>query len=597
MSRADLELKELQAFSPEIQPAGGLVQAADGYFYGLTQNGGVAGTGMIYRLSPDSPLEQVYSFAALIPWPPDLNLQGAELNVGGAYPKGTLIYSPEGCLYGFTVYGGAFGRGVVFRYDLGGAFSVLYDLDPIKGSMPEHLLLTRNGDLYLTCESGGGAGKASGGGGTIIRISRNEVELVHQFNSWVFDLLAPCAPIFLAENSEGRIYGITSGGGIPLPHPDGGHSRPGTVFRLEEHGITEFPYSTMGSRPSFLFAAKDGGFYGTNLFSVIRLSEQVETSEIWRAGDVDNWWTIRFYSRTNALILGSDGSLYGESQSGGTYGGGFLYRVAPDGTVTILHNYPFEYGFNSRTGLTESKDGCLYFVTKASEVPAPAAREVARSLRTTTAARSNSGKAFRVRVSDPLNGDELPIARPDRVLLKKVKGLVSEARVNVLANDSDPDGDTLTVTSVTKPKYGTVEIDNGQIVYRPDDPKKLRSDRCFYEISDGRGGLATGVVAFRVAGKGRYSGRLRSRSLAAPVGTYALNVSTEGTVTGKIVVGKNSYRVDGWLDENDRFQGKFSTRKESTIEINAALHFAPKAKLRGEVKPVRKAGRFVYQFK
>ena len=41
--------------------------------------------------------------------------------------------------------------------------------------------------------------------------------------------------------------------------------------------------------------------------------------------------------------------------------------------------------------------------------------------------------------------------------------------IDVLANDSDPDGDPLTITSVTEPSLGTAVVDgDGTIVYTPD---------------------------------------------------------------------------------------------------------------------------------
>ena len=69
--------------------------------------------------------------------------------------------------------------------------------------------------------------------------------------------------------------------------------------------------------------------------------------------------------------------------------------------------------------------------------------------------------------------------------------------VVVLANDSDPEGDPLTVTSiVTVPANGTAVINgDGTITYTPD-PNFSGVDAFQYEISDGNGGTDTAWVSF-----------------------------------------------------------------------------------------------------
>ena len=70
---------------------------------------------------------------------------------------------------------------------------------------------------------------------------------------------------------------------------------------------------------------------------------------------------------------------------------------------------------------------------------------------------------------------------------------------NVLANDSDPDGDALTITSVSTPGKGTVAIAGGKIVYTPSATTcGGATDSFTYSISDGRGGVATATVAVTI---------------------------------------------------------------------------------------------------
>ena len=70
---------------------------------------------------------------------------------------------------------------------------------------------------------------------------------------------------------------------------------------------------------------------------------------------------------------------------------------------------------------------------------------------------------------------------------------------NVLANDSDPDGDALTITSVSTPSKGTVAISGGRIVYTPSATScGGATDSFTYSISDGKGGTATASVAVTI---------------------------------------------------------------------------------------------------
>ncbi len=71
------------------------------------------------------------------------------------------------------------------------------------------------------------------------------------------------------------------------------------------------------------------------------------------------------------------------------------------------------------------------------------------------------------------------------------------APIAVLANDTDPDGDTLTVTSATAPN-GTVVINpDGTLVYTPA-ANFNGTDTITYSISDGNGGTSTATVEVTV---------------------------------------------------------------------------------------------------
>ena len=69
--------------------------------------------------------------------------------------------------------------------------------------------------------------------------------------------------------------------------------------------------------------------------------------------------------------------------------------------------------------------------------------------------------------------------------------------ISVLPNDSDPDGDTLTIQSVTRPAHGTAVPSGTSIVYTPL-PGYAGSDSFSYTVSDGSGGTDSAIVTLTV---------------------------------------------------------------------------------------------------
>jgi len=70
--------------------------------------------------------------------------------------------------------------------------------------------------------------------------------------------------------------------------------------------------------------------------------------------------------------------------------------------------------------------------------------------------------------------------------------------IDVLANDSDPDGDVLSVQSVTQPANGTVVSNGVDVTYTPDSGFN-GTDTFTYVVSDGNGGTDTATVSIAVA--------------------------------------------------------------------------------------------------
>ena len=191
-------------------PSGGLFQASDGNFYGLTYNGGAYGLGTAYKLTPSGVLSTLVSFGPISNAPirpygkllqaSDGNLYGvadtadgvvfrltltgaltnlAWFGVGEAYggtPNGGLIEANDGNFYGTTAYGGGppyyFSMGTVFKMTPQGKITTLVSFTgtgqggPYPGYAPEAALVQgSDGNLYGTCAYGG-----TYGNGNIFRI-------------------------------------------------------------------------------------------------------------------------------------------------------------------------------------------------------------------------------------------------------------------------------------------------------------------------------------------------------------------------------------------------------------------------------------------
>ena len=69
--------------------------------------------------------------------------------------------------------------------------------------------------------------------------------------------------------------------------------------------------------------------------------------------------------------------------------------------------------------------------------------------------------------------------------------------ISVLGNDSDPNGNTLTVVEVSAPTHGTAVVDTGAVVYTPE-PDFHGTDRFTYVVGDGSGLTARAAVTVTV---------------------------------------------------------------------------------------------------
>ncbi len=86
-----------------------------------------------------------------------------------------------------------------------------------------------------------------------------------------------------------------------------------------------------------------------------------------------------------------------------------------------------------------------------------------------------------------------PVANDDSATTRYEQSVT----IDVLSNDSDADGDTLTIQNTTTPKHGSVTIQNSKVKYTPDSGYS-GSDNFKYTITDGHGAKATANVSVTV---------------------------------------------------------------------------------------------------
>ena len=72
--------------------------------------------------------------------------------------------------------------------------------------------------------------------------------------------------------------------------------------------------------------------------------------------------------------------------------------------------------------------------------------------------------------------------------------------IDVLANDTDADGDTLTLKSATDGDFGSVVIQNGKLIYSTD-TAYVGPDTVSYVVEDSKGGTSTGTVTVTITAK------------------------------------------------------------------------------------------------
>ncbi|HEX4160632.1 MAG TPA: choice-of-anchor tandem repeat GloVer-containing protein [Rhizomicrobium sp.] len=287
-------------------------------------------------------------------------------NGDGAQPWDTPIEDRAGNFYGTTLTGGANKWGTVFKITPRGAVTVLYSFCSRQncpdGQLPHAgLIADKAGNFYGTATYGGNAA----GQGVVFKLAPDGTETVlYSFAGSPDDGQYPYGGLIM--DKKGNFYGTTVAGG-----PD----NDGTVFKLAPDGTETVLHSFTnsagdGEEPmGSLVADKHGNLYGTTqvgggaygLGIVFKLTpEGKETIFHTFAGAPSDGG-----EPGAGLIMDSAGNLYGSTWTGGANNMGSVFRLAPDGTETILHSFagPPVEGRSPVGGLTMDKSGNLYGAT------------------------------------------------------------------------------------------------------------------------------------------------------------------------------------------------------------------------------------------
>ncbi len=321
-----------------ISPQTGVVDGGNGFLYGTAQQGG-AGYGVLYKVAKATGARTVlHTFTPT----------GGASSLG-YYPYAGLVKDSGGLLYGLAAYGGLYGYGVLYRIDPAtDSLSVLHAFPYAEGYFHDATLtIGSDGLLYGSAQYGG-----ANGYGTVYKVDRSTgaTTVLHSF--------APVLsggytyypnPGGVIDGGNGFVYGTTQ---------QGGTYNCGTVYKVNSAlpasltVLHSFNCSGGDGRNPLvgLTDGGDGSLYGTTLYggtygygTVFRLDKTAETLSIVHSFNNSN--LRQGYYPYSRLLLGRDGHLYGTTLYGGTYGYGTVYVVdRTSGAFGIYHNFNRQAG-------------------------------------------------------------------------------------------------------------------------------------------------------------------------------------------------------------------------------------------------------------
>jgi uncharacterized repeat protein (TIGR03803 family) len=278
-----------------------------------------------------------------------------------------MLQGSDGNFYGTTVVGGdrslnnGNGFGTVFKMTTNGIVTTLFAFrNDSNGMYPAAALVLGSDDSFYGTTQGS---QGSTPYGTVFKITTDgTLTTLARFNK--SNGAYPEAA--LVQGSDGAFYGTTSGGGS-APHPNSPNGY-GTVFKITTNGVLTTLVSFDGSNGwscyGSLVQGTDGNFYGN--LGVIGSGSVFQMT---LTGDLT---TLAWFNGSNGatpwagLVQANDGNFYGTTIGGGNLslvggvGGGTVFKMTPDGTLTTLVAFDGTNGFRPQATLIQGSDGNLY---------------------------------------------------------------------------------------------------------------------------------------------------------------------------------------------------------------------------------------------
>ncbi|HEX3819956.1 MAG TPA: choice-of-anchor tandem repeat GloVer-containing protein [Candidatus Sulfotelmatobacter sp.] len=333
-------------------PFAPLIQGSDGNFYGTTCCGGATGYGVVFQVNSVGTLNVLYNFCS-------------QANCAdGESPWGGLVQAQDGSFYGTTLYGGANNCGTVFNLTSTGTLTTVvnFDCNSSTGGYPyAGLLLGKDGNLY------GSTSYSAVNGSTVFRLTLNgELTVLHtfcQYSDNCSDGLG--AASVLVQDANGTLYGSTQSGGGP--------NGSGTVFKITPDGTETVLHSfcidsncSDGARPNAVLLGSDGNIYGTtygggNDFAgtVFTISSVGQFNTLYQFSPQSQTGDVHPSNPYAGLIQATDGNFYGTTYVSNT-SAGTAYSITPAGVLTLLHNFASTEGEFPQSSLIQGADGNFY---------------------------------------------------------------------------------------------------------------------------------------------------------------------------------------------------------------------------------------------
>lgn len=268
------------------------------------------------------------SFAATLKVPTSTVIYSFTGGADGYFPVGDLIRDPSGNFYGVTYGGGTYNNGTVYKITSGGSHVVLHSFSVSEGFPQNGVVRDPSGNLYGVTSFGGADGH-----GIIYKLSADgSLSLIYAFTGGS-DGANPVGPLLL--DSKGDLYGVgaaggTSGGGCVFEFSPDGHE---TVL----HGFT----GSDGATPESGLISYNGNMFGTTKFggssdngTVFQISKLGVFKSLLSFNSVNGQFPAH-----NRLTHDAAGNLYGATQFGGSSQDGVVFKLAPDGTETVIHSF------------------------------------------------------------------------------------------------------------------------------------------------------------------------------------------------------------------------------------------------------------------